>query len=336
MNFGKQLAWLISTSKNKNFFASKDMAQYLFQGSRAVQDPDVLIACDHIKNNINHNNNNCLKTFETSFIDWLGYHSSNTINGLEKFKPNFSNGTTQAFDSFYLRHSDRRFKCFVGEYFYHLKSWISIKKQWEFINDLDDVKECDAVVVSAPFCDTGDVHPNYKNLLEICEYKNIPVLIDCCYYPISGNIQLDFNYKCIDTICFSLSKAFPVANYRIGIRYVRQDVVDGQSLLSDINYNNVYAASMGINLISAFRSDAIYKIYREKQEEICSTLPGLTTTNCSIFAIGDDTWEMYSRKNLLNQYGLTFDPKLFTNRICLTSIYENWDLYKNYAHTIKI
>lgn len=335
MNNGEELAWLISTNKNKNFFKSREESRHLFQGSRAVRNTSVLELCDLIKkDNVTTTTN--LKTFEITFLNWLQNHSSNTVDGLEKFNPNFSNGTTQAFDSFYLRNSDRRFRCFVGEYFYHLKSWISIKKQWAFIDDLTDIKENDAVVISAPFCDTGSMHPRYQDLLKVCTQMGVPVLIDCCYYPISGNVQLNFNHECIDTVCFSLSKAFPVANYRIGVRYTRPDIYDGQSLLSEINYNNEYSAILGLGLIQSFRSDFVYTEYQKKQKEICSTLSGLTPSDCSIFAIGNDDWKQYSRKNLLNKYGLQFDPAIFTNRICLNPIYENWDLYKHYADTIKI
>ena len=63
---------------------------------------------------------------------------------------------------------------------------------------------------------------------------------------------------------------------------------------------------------------------------------GLTISDCSIFAVGDATWDQYGRRNLLEQYQLDFDPKLFTNRICLNSIYENWNLFEHYANITEI
>lgn len=273
-----------------------------------------------------------LRKFELTFSDWLLAHSTNKIHGLEKFVPNFSTGTTQGFDSFYLRHRTKHFRCFVGEYFYHLKTWQANTIEWDFITNDRPIQEGDAVVISAPFCDTGSLHAQHRDLLAQCEELNIPVLIDCCYYPISGNIELDLNYNCIDTICFSLSKAFPVATMRIGMRYTREDIFDGQSLHSSINYNNNICAAIGLKVINTFSSDYIYNTYVDKQKEVCSILPGLTASNCAIFAVGDQTWDQYSRANLLKDYQLTFDPKLFTNRICLNSIYENWDLWNKYKN----
>lgn len=334
-----QLTWVLS-SQPQNFFQSRDMARHLFQGSRAVNDPTVGDYINKILSDssliFQQHKESFLDLYENKFLSWLKTHSSNKITGLENFKPNFSNGTTQAFDSFYLRHSKRRFRCFVGEYFYHLKTWNSIGASWSFINSTIDVQQNDAVVISAPFCDTGRLHPEYYDLLRHCSTIGVPVLIDCCYYLISGHIDFLFNHECVDTVCFSLSKAFPVSKYRIGIRYIRPEINDGQSLLSNINYNNNFAAYFGIHLMEKFRSDYIYNTYRKKQEELCQSLPGLELSNCAIFAVGDQLWDQYSRKNLIDQYGLSFDPKLFVNRICLNSVFENWELYKTYENTIKV
>jgi hypothetical protein len=330
-----QLAWLLTVLGDKNFFTGRDTARHLFQGSRAVKDEQVTKVINTVLDNRNlHllNHNLYLEEFQTAFLNWVG----DSVTGLSFYNSSFSNGTTQAFDSFYLRHSNKRFRCFVGEYFYHLKSWISLKKDWKFIQDIADIHPGDAVVISAPFCDTGSMHPNYKALLNHCSAKGIPVLVDCCYYPISRNIELNFEYDCIDTICFSLSKAFPVANYRIGIRYTKPNIADGQTLLNSINYNNNFAAFIGLKLIDNFSSDYIFLRYREKQRKVCNIIPGLTISDCAIFAVGDSAWNQYSRRNLLEQYQLDFDPMLFANRICLNSIYENWDLFEHYAAITEI
>ena len=76
--------------------------------------------------------------------------------------------------------------------------------------------------------------------------------------------------------------------------------------------------------------------YQEKQKKVCNAMHGLTISDCSIFAVGDATWDQYGRRNLLEQYQLDFDPKLFTNRICLNSIYENWNLFEHYANITEI
>jgi hypothetical protein len=160
-----------------------------------------------------------------------------------------------------------------------------------------------------------------------CEELGIPVLIDACYYPISHDITLDLNYSCIDTVTFSLSKAFPVANLRIGVRYTRSDTFDGQKLLDSINYNNTFSAYVGRKLLSRFRSDYVHEVYGSRQIQACQLL-GLATSKCVLFAIGDEDWKRYNRKNLLHAYKLDFDPGMFVNRISLVALFDNWDIFE--------
>jgi len=47
-----------------------------------------------------------------------------------------------------------------------------------------------------------------------------------------------------------------------------------------------------------------------------------------MFADGNDSWQEYGRKSLMEVYGLDLDFRLFRNRICLTHLLENIDLVK--------
>ena len=273
-----------------------------------------------------------LTNFINEFTPWLNQSSSN-VNGLENFEADFSSGTTQAFDSFYFRHREKRFRCLVGEYFYHIKTWTSNKVNWSFISDNDPLIPGDAMIISLPFCDTGHLVDDYLTLLSKCNELGIPVLIDCCYYTISGNINIDVDFPCIDTVTFSLSKAFPIAQHRIGVRYTRSNIFDGQKLHHSINYNNYLSAYVGLEFIKNFSADYIYNKYRLKQQEV-SEFFNLDSSSCVLFAIGDHSWNQYSRKNLLSAYQLDFNPSLFANRICLNPVYENWDLFKAFKNEI--
>jgi len=278
---------------------------------------------DLLTNGLNRWDN--LSWFKNSFTNWLLSHQSSTVVGLDQYQIDFSAGTTQSFDSFYLRYRNRKFRCYTGEYFYHLKTWISNQISWSFITDADPVSSNDAVVISMPFCDTGSLYPDYDQLISVCEKLGVPVLVDCCYYPISGGISIDVRSSCIDTVAFSLSKAFPVANLRIGIRYTR-DTVDGQKLHDSINYNNTLSAYVGARIIDQFSSDYIYNKYRDQQQSVCDYFE-LTPGNSVMFAVGNSDWELYNRRNLLDQYQLSMDPSKFKNRVSLVSIFENWNLF---------
>ena len=338
-NFTNHLTWAIAARETKDFFQARKLVDFLWQGSRAVQDPDVKtflsgvaqgIDLGDVISQVQH-----LDLFVNEMLPWLQAHSTNKILGLDQFQADYSAGTTQSFESFYWRHRQRRMRCLVGEYFYHLKAWISTGTNWQFLTEQSPLQMGDALVLSAPFCDTGDMPRDYHEILARCEKLSIPVLIDACYYPISHDVTLDLNYACIDTVSFSLSKAFPVANLRIGVRYIRSDVFDGQKLLDSINYNNVFSAYVGRKLLQRFGSDYIDNVYRNRQLQACKKL-NLRASNCVLFAVGDDAWSKYNRKNLLQTYKLNFDAAMFANRISLVALFDNWNIFeaiKNAAST---
>lgn len=331
LNQIKKLSWAIATRNNHNFYQTRSHANLLLQGSRATGDPAVLgqleniFTQDLLFNEVSRTTN--LSEFVGAMRTWLEQHTTNTITGLDQYQADFSAGTTQAFDSFYYRHRDRRMRCFVGEYFYHLKTWNSNNTNWSFITDSDPLVTGDALVISAPFCDTGNLYPNMNQILIRCELLAIPVLVDCCYYPISGGIELKVGSAAIDTVAFSLSKAFPIASLRIGVRYTRPGIIDGQKLHHSINYNNTLSARIGLELITKFGSDYIYNTYQKRQQEVCAYF-NLVPSNSVLFAVGDSTWDCYNRSNLLQSYGLDLDSTQFQNRISLVSIFDNWDLFR--------
>ena len=306
----QQLAWAISARQHDNFVDCRSSARLLFQGSRAVKDPQVVDYINSIfkENLIEHGltNPSVLKQFTVAVRGWIDSHNSSTLVGLDAYQIDFSAGTTQSFDSFYYRHHGRRMRCFVGEYFYHLKTWNSNNVNWAFITDDDPLVAGDALVISLPFCDTGSIYPNFDNIIERCEQQGIPVLVDCCYYAISGGVEANLDSVAIDTVAFSLSKAFPIANLRIGVRFTKPEIFDGQKLHDSINYNNSVGAYIGLKIIEKFSSNYVYNTYKQKQLEVCDYF-NLVAGDSVIFATGDSQWDCYNRSNLLNSYQLTFD-----------------------------
>lgn len=320
MNLGRQFAFLLGIKYNKNFFSATNYADHLYQGSRSIKDPQVNNFLQSNVHNKNYDDNwNMQNTFVNEFSEWLELDFSH-------FDADYSAGTTQSFDSFYLRHREKKFRCYVGEYFYHLKTWISNNIDWEFITEENPLKSGDVLVISYPFCDTGNFYDITK-ILSDCELHNIPVLIDMAYYCLTDTPQIDFNFDCIDTISFSLSKIFPVANYRIGVRYTKKDIEDGQKLHHNINYNNYASCFIGYSLINNFSKNYIANEYRNKQQKVCEYF-NLKQSDSVIFSVGDESWKKYSRETLLKEYKLNYPSDLFVNRICLNSVFENWKLFE--------
>ena len=153
----------------------------------------------------------------------------------------------------------------------------------------------------------------------------MPVLLDCAYYTIAQGLDIDLNYKCIDTVTFSLSKTFPIAHARVGMRYTKHDLQDGQKLHSNINYDNRISAGIGLHFINKFPSDYVWLKYKNAYKKFVASL-GLKQSQTILFADGDDQWKEYGRRDILKSYGLDDDQRLYKNRICITELLENKEL----------
>ena len=143
---------------------------------------------------------NITKDFCSNYRDWISKTKNNTIKGLDLFPYSvYSNGTTQAFEMFYIRNRHRRFRCFKGEYIYHQLAWRNNWPDWKFIED-DALRPNDAVVISLPFSNTGNEHDQLEWLLETCIILGIPVLVDCAYFGTCKNLNFDFTKSCITDV----------------------------------------------------------------------------------------------------------------------------------------
>ena len=241
-------------------------------------------------------------TFCSKYLDWIKSTKLNTIQGLEKFPyAAYANGTTEAFDKFYMKHNKRRFRCFKGEYVYHQIAWRNF--DWKFLED-DAIDANDAVVISLPFSDTGNEHVHMQQLLQTCTELNVPVLVDCVYFGVCSNIDFDFTHECITDITFSLSKAFPVAYARVGMRLTKVDDDDALLMLHKIGYTNRIGAALGLQLIEQYSPDYIVNKYLEKQIELCSAL-GVVPSNTVLFGIDKlNKYPEYNRGGPTNRLGL--------------------------------
>ena len=231
----------------------------------------------------------CLKddkiidSFLCKYDLWIKSSTLNKFIGLDNYKYKcYSLGTSEAFDKFYMKNAKRRFRCFKGEYMYHKLSWRD-KFEWDWLDD-KPLSKTDAVVISLPFADTGDKHINYEQLLEQCCELNVPVLVDCAYFGICRDINFNLDYDCITDITFSLSKTFPVAYARIGMRCYKIDDDDSLFVYSKVNYNNKIGAFLGIKYFERFTPDYITEKYVDKQLNFCNTI-GVNPSKTVLFGI---------------------------------------------------
>ena len=274
-----------------------------FRGGRAIPDLQVKsfwknIDADELSNVIT-NNTNTAETFVDTFDEWIRGSKLNNIKGLLNYKT-FIAGTSQAFDTFWMRHHNKRFRCFQGEFFYHKANWKKFHK-WEYI-DNRDIAWGDAVVISYPFSDYCKEHSEMKNILDRCEKSKVPVLIDCAYYVIAKDLDFDFsNYSCVEDIVFSLSKGFYQANkLRAGIRYSRYFRDDNIDMYNEWEQLNHVGAYLGTKLLNEFPPDYAVNLFKDRQLKYCEE-HNLKPADCVSFAFGGNEYQDLNRGTDVNR-----------------------------------
>jgi hypothetical protein len=255
-------------------------------------------------------NTDIQRTFLDEYYAWIQTTTLNTITGIDAFKVRaFSQGTTEAFDKFYLKNSSCRLRYFKGEYMYHQVAGRNYFDHGSMFIEDEVLDKNDCVVISLPFSDTGNEHPRMKEVLARCTELNIPVMLDFAYLGICSGINFDLTYPCITDVTFSLSKTFPVPHLRIGMRLTRQDDDDALMVMNKTGYTNRLSIQVGLNLIRTWSPDFIPATYRARQEQLCAEL-GVTPSASVIFGI--DSENKYPEYNRGGQ----------TNRLCFAKILD--------------
>lgn len=295
--------------------AMKNLKQLPFGGASAVLDPDVMASIDQWKTETDINavlsDTEITMLFLQSYRDWILASNLNKLDIGDFSIMAFGNGTSEIFDKFYLRYHDRRFRCFRGEYMYHAAAWRNYFPNWCRIEE-DSIKLQDAVVISMPFSDTGNVHRDMFAVLDQCEKLGVPVLIDCAFFGACRDIDFTFDFECITDIAFSLSKTFPVAHARIGMRLTRIDDDDSLLVHHKTNYTNRLGAHLGTHLITEFSADFNVAKWHSTQLNLCHQL-GIECSSTVLFGLDQNSYPEYNRGGT-------------TNRLCLAKYFPTGKL----------
>ena len=274
-----------------------------FGGAGAVTDPTMVAAVQEAVQTVVHNRSWIDEQLQYEFVDvysnWVQSTKHNLFKGLEAYPYRVvSNGTTEGFDKFYINNHSRRFRIFRGEYMYHAASWKD-KFQWAYIDD-DKITSNDAVIISMPFSDTGNVHDSTVSTLDICAELGVPVLIDCAFIGLCSGIEFDFDHEAITDITFSLSKTFPISSFRIGMRYTKQDTDDGLLVHQKTNYTNRIGAAVALELLKQYDCDHNWNRWHHNQNQFCQEL-SVEPSHTVIFGLGSSQWQQYNRGGVTNR-----------------------------------
>lgn len=292
----------------------KDYKAKPFGGAGFIINPDLSsTVIEMIKKGSSYIFDNSVQsTFLDRYREWITSTKLNKLYGLDNFKfAAQSHGTTQGFDSFYIRNHNRRFRIFKGEYMYHGATWKTNIK-WSFIED-GPLLENDAVVMSMPFSNTGEVHNDAEQVLNTCDEVGIPVLLDMCYWGNNAGISFNLDRPSITDITFSLSKSFPVANLRIGVRFTREDYDDSLLIYKSTNYTNRLSAAVGVEVLNYLDIDHNYLTYRTTQEKFCKQL-GVRPSKTVFFGLDENNnFDEYTRGTEVNR--LSFHKYLHEGKL---------------------
>jgi hypothetical protein len=211
-----------------------------------------------------------LEQYASTWRQWLTEASLKSITGLDQFAyANYTCGTSQAFDHFWLRNSSKRLVCFAGDFQYH--SCVGKHLNFTTITHWKELQANDALILSCPFSDLGSQHPQQLNILDTCNKLGIPVCLDLAYWGISKNISVDLNkWPCVQEVTSSLSKPFyTLENHRVGIRFTRSYVDDGISMINEVKMQNNYSMSLGVHYMTEFSADWNWQTFGDAHAQIC-------------------------------------------------------------------
>jgi hypothetical protein len=237
------------------------------------------------------------------YPEWIQSSQLNNFLHLESLPYRYiSLGVTQALDDFilYCIQNSKPIRMFKGEYPYARES---IKADISYIDDTPLV-EGDAVIISTPFSATGDLHPQWCELIQTCNKLNIPVFVDCAFFGTCMNITVSFNEPCIDTVAFSPTKGLNCGYYRTGMVFTHRRGKDSTlDLLTNWHHGIHLHTAVALELMNTFSPDTIPMAYRTTQLTVCEEY-GLTPTNSIHLGLGGEGWEYFTRDGMCNRIGL--------------------------------
>ena len=288
----------------KNLTGIKDLSKETFGGAWSIHD-DLIVQRKNeaiqnfIKNERSLNHDNVKNEYFQKFKDWM--FSTHNIKGYQQYNEFcYTHGTTESFSQFYIRYRNAKtLRLKRGDYFYHSM----MQKLWYVDNfawlDDDEIKEGDVLIISVPFSQTGNVPEDLEEILDQCDEKSVPVMIDMAYLNISTGLEVNLDHKCIEYVTSSLSKVFPLEFNRVGIRLQKKKFEDQLYVINEDGYNyiNLQNCYVAKQLMDEFPADYIYKKYLPMQQQFCEDLD-LEASQCVIFGLDfKQRYPMYKRRD---------------------------------------
>ena len=260
------------------------------RGARPIQDPE---GSRHYQDHVFKKYT--VEQYTEVFYDWITDPADKNILGLDKFTHrHYTQGTSQVFDNFVMRNSQRQIVNFLGDFQYH--SCIARHCDHKVIKSVNDLQNNQSLIISLPFSDTGDQHDEFDQIIQRCNQLDIPVCLDLAYWGIARNMHIDLEKcHCIKEVTCSLSKPFAsLESHRVGVRFSREYMDDGICMINEVNMANEWSMSLGIWFMQRFSNSFNWQKYEGKYTKIIEEL-GLKSTDTVIFGISKDRYHDFNR-----------------------------------------
>jgi len=242
--------------------------------------------------------------FLSYYPQWIASSKLNRFIGLEKFPHRYiSCGVTQSIDDWHLwcKRNSLSCKMFLGEYPYSHDVISANYRNWL---EIDELSHGDAVLVSCPFSATGDIHPLWGELMDVCDHLNIPVFVDCAFFGACYDITVNLNRPCINTVSFSPTKSLCCDDWRSGICFTRRDSSEcSLGITTHWHHNLTLNTTLCYLLMQQFSPDYMPQKWMAAQEKTCKQL-GLQVSKTVHLGIGDEGWNYFSRDGLYNRVNI--------------------------------
>lgn len=275
------------------------------RGARPIVNSEIT----EFHNNLQINSYPTLEEYTNVWREWINYSKNKSLLGLDKFSfADYTQGTSQTFDQFILRHSkDREIIVLNGDFQYHACLGKHVEfKYVDYPHHLEGILRgpgLHALLISAPFSDFGVIHPDFENIMQICDVHDIPVCLDLAYWGIAKNVHINLNkFPAIKEVTCSLSKPFyTLENHRVGVRFTKDYVDDGVSMLNEVKMANNYSMALGIEYMKNFSPDYNWEKFKSAYEDVCHE-NDLVWTDTVIFGLGDDVRHAEFNRGVTGNY----------------------------------
>jgi len=270
------------------------------RGARPIRNSNIIDFHDTIdKDNLEAPT---LDKYAEIWKQWLNFSNNKSIIGLDDFThADYTQGTSQSFDNFILRHShDRQILVLSGDFQYH--ACMGKHVDFAYVKDFRDMESVirgpglHALLISVPFSDLGVMHPQFDQLMQVCDVHDIPVCVDLAYWGISKNVYINlYKFPAIKEVTCSLSKPFcTLENHRVGIRFTRDYVDDGISMLNEVKMQNNFSMALGVEYMKNFSPDYNWETFGEAYQKVCNE-HSLQQTDTVIFGTGGEEFKEFNR-----------------------------------------